>query len=120
MGPAAGDRVSEAVLDVPFRVAVMVAVWLLVMPTAVVVKLADVELLATVTDDGTGKLVLLLLSVTTEPPLGATPFKLTVQVDVAGVMIVEGLQLRELTFTKPTAAVAALKATVVAAKVAEV
>src|SRR5579871_6275243 len=97
----------------------MVALWVLITLAAVTVKLAEVDPLATVTDDGSVKFVLLLLSVTAEPPLGAAPLKLTVQVEVAGVVIVDGLQLTELRMAGLAPAAAALKATVVAANVAE-
>ena len=49
---------------------------------------------ATVTLEGTVRLVLLLESETGTPPTGAVPFKETVQELVPGVLMVNGLQLK--------------------------
>lgn len=110
----------EAVLELPFKLALMTAVWLLLTLAAVAVKLAELDPPATLTDDGTVKLALLLLSATLDPPLGAAPLKLTVQLDVPGAVTDVGLHVTELTTTVlPPLVAAALKATVVAANVAE-
>ena len=64
------------------------------MPVAV--KLFEVCPAATVTLEGTVRLVLLLESETGNPPAGAAPFKETVQELVPGVLIVRGLQFKAL------------------------
>jgi hypothetical protein len=63
-------------------------------PTA---KVAVVAFAATVTLEGTvATAVLLLLSVTTAPPAGAGPFKVTVPVDDVPPVTVAGLKLTPL------------------------
>lgn len=59
-------------------------------------KLLEVCPAATVTLDGTVRLVLLLDSETANPPAGAAPFNDTVQELVPGVLIVKGLQFKAL------------------------
>jgi hypothetical protein len=58
----------------------------------VAVKLLEVWPAATVTLEGTVRLVLLLESEIGNPPAGAVPFKETVQELVPGVLIVNGAQ----------------------------
>jgi len=65
-------RVKLAVLDAPFRVAVTVAGWVLVMVPAVAPKVVEALLAGTVTEAGTVSEMLLLESATAVPPLGAT------------------------------------------------
>lgn len=60
----------------------MVVVWVLVTELVLIVNVAVVEFAATVTLDGTVATdVLLLVKVTTAPPLGAGPLSVTVPVD---------------------------------------
>ena len=54
-----------------FRVAVMVADWVVVIVPTVAVKVVEVLLAGTVTDAGTVSAVLLLESATALPPVGA-------------------------------------------------
>src|SRR5881392_4273564 len=72
--PAAGGfTVSVAVLATPLRVAVMVTAVTAVTALLVIAKVAVVAPAATVTEAGTvAALMLLLVSVTTAPPAGAT------------------------------------------------
>ena len=64
---------------------------------AVAVKAAVVAAAATVTLEGTVKLALLLVKLTAEPPVGAAPLNVTVQVLVPGPVNEAGLQARALT-----------------------
>ena len=64
---------------------------------AVAVKEAVVAAAATVTLVGTVRLALLLVKLTAEPPVGAAPLKVTVQVLVPGPVNEAGLQARALT-----------------------
>ena len=64
-------RLRVAVWEAPFRVAVTVALWLVVSVPAVAVKLAEVLLAATVTEAGSVSAELLSESVTLAPPVGA-------------------------------------------------
>ena len=57
--------------DEPVKVAVMVAVWFVVIVPTVALKVAEVLLVGTVTEAATGSAVLLLDSPTVLPPLGA-------------------------------------------------
>jgi hypothetical protein len=78
----AGNRVMEAVAEVPLSDAVIVAAWLVLTEPAAALN-AAVELPApTVTEAGTVKMVLLSESETLEPPVGAACVKVTVQADV--------------------------------------
>jgi hypothetical protein len=61
---------------------------------AVAAKLAEVEPAATVTEAGTVSRLLLSVSVTTAPPVGAARFKVTVQVLAVLEVRVVGLQVR--------------------------
>ncbi len=87
----AGVRVSEAVFETPFKVAVMVTG--VALPTAVVdtLKFAVDEFAFTVTGDETVAAALLLDTVTLML-LGALPLKVTVQVDAVGGVRLLGLQ----------------------------
>jgi hypothetical protein len=64
-------RVKLAVWEAPFRVAVMVADWVVVIVPTVAVKVVEALLAGTVTDAGTVSAVLLLDSATALPPVGA-------------------------------------------------
>jgi len=64
---------------------------------AVAVKEAVVAAAATVTLVGAVRLALLLVKLTAEPPVGAAPLKVTVQVLVPGPVNEAGLQARALT-----------------------
>ena len=57
---------------------------------------------ATVTLEGTLRLVLLLESEIGNPPVGAVPFRETVQELVPGVLMVKGLQFKVLKATEGT------------------
>ena len=64
-------RVMLAVWEELFKVAVRVALWVVVRLPTVAVKLVVVALAATVTEAGTVRAELLLARVTVLPPLGA-------------------------------------------------
>ena len=64
-------RLKLAVWEAPFRVAVMVADWVLVIVPRVAVKVVEVLLAGTVTNAGTVSEALLLERATTLPPVGA-------------------------------------------------
>ena len=94
VGAAAdGSRVSENVFEMLFSVAVITAVVLELTGDAVTVKLAVVEPELTVTEAGTEADELLLESATLVLLVGAT-FSVTVQVEVAGAVMLVGLQFR--------------------------
>jgi hypothetical protein len=59
------------VWEAPLRVAVMVAVWLVVMVPRLAVKVVEVVVAGTVTDAGTVSAALLLDSASALPPVGA-------------------------------------------------
>ena len=82
-----------AVCVLPFKVAVMIAVWLLAIVPAVAVKVAVVLAAATVTEAGTVNAAALSDSVTVAPPVFDT---VTVQVDVPPVLRDAGVQLSAL------------------------
>jgi len=65
------SRLRVLLWDAPFRVAVMVAVWFVVMVPAFAVKVAEVPLAGTVTDAGTVSAALLPEIPTVLPPAGA-------------------------------------------------
>ncbi len=95
-----GDTVSEAVAEPPFSVAVTVAVWLEVTVAAVAVNVAVVAPAATVTEAGTvSAVVLLLFSVTLDPPVGAACDNVTVQLDVPAELTVVGVHCTAVTVT---------------------
>jgi hypothetical protein len=90
---AGAIRLMVAVCEPLPRVAVTVAVWLLaIVPAAVALKVAVVAPAATVTDAGTVSEVLLLASVTLDPPVGAAWVSVTVQVLTAFCPRLMGLQ----------------------------
>ena len=63
--------VKVAVWEAPFRAAVMVAVWVVVIVPTVAVKVAEVALAGTMAEAGTVSEALLSESATTVPPVGA-------------------------------------------------
>ena len=91
-----GFRVRVAVTEAPFNVPVTVAFWLVLTLAAVAVKITVLDPAGTVTEAGTVRAVLLLLSVTGVPPLGAAALRVTVQFDVPRDVIERGLHVREL------------------------
>jgi hypothetical protein len=89
------SRLMVAVCELLPRVAVRVALWLLAIEAAAVApKVAAVAPAATVTDAGRVSEVLLLASVTLEPPAGAAWVKVTVQMLVALCPRLVGLQAK--------------------------
>ena len=64
-------RLKVVLWEARFRVAVMVADWVVVIVPTVAVKVVEVLLAGTVTDAGTVSAVLLLESATALPPVGA-------------------------------------------------
>jgi len=90
---AGGSRVTENVFEVLFSVAVITAGVLEVTGDGVTLKLAVVAPELTVTETGTEADELLLESATLVLLLGAT-FSVTVQVEVAGAVMLAGLQFR--------------------------
>ena len=76
-----GFRVRVAVSEVPFKVAVIVALVVVATPVVVMVKVAVVAPAATVTVDGGTALVTLEPNETTVPPVGAAPLSVTVPVE---------------------------------------
>ena len=87
-------RLKVAVCKVPFKVAVMVALWLVVRVPTVAMKVAELAPADTVADGGTVSRALLSDSVTVAPEEAAW-FKLTVQEVKAPEATVAGLQLNE-------------------------
>jgi hypothetical protein len=83
--------VTEAVLELPFRVAVTVTAWLVVTVPAVAVKLAVMAPAATVADDGTVNAALLSEIATAVPPAGAACDMVTVQVELAPEAMLAGV-----------------------------
>ena len=73
-------KLTVAFAELPLYVAVIVALWLLPIVVVVALNVAVVAPAATVTDAGTLKAVLLLLSVTIAPPVGAACVNVTVHV----------------------------------------
>jgi hypothetical protein len=64
-------RLNVVVCDAPFKVAVIVALWVVVRVPAVAAKVAVVDVAATVTEGGTVSKGLLAETVTRLPPAGA-------------------------------------------------
>jgi hypothetical protein len=64
-------RLKVALWEAPFRVAVMVADWAVVIVPTVALKVVEALFAGTVTDTGTVSAALLLESPTVLPPLGA-------------------------------------------------
>jgi len=92
-------RLKVAAWDEPFKVAVTVALWLVVIVPRVAVKFAEVLLAGTVTAAGTVSVALLVESATMAPPAGAGWFKVTVQVLEPPDRTLAGLQLRSVKAT---------------------
>jgi hypothetical protein len=91
------SRLMLAVCEIPFNVAVKVAVWLLATVPAIAVNVVDVDPAGTVTDTaGTGSKVLLLASATTVPPVGTLLLRVTVQVVAAPELKLVGVHASEL------------------------
>src|SRR5215472_13357584 len=85
------------VCELPFNVAVMMAVWFDVKLPAVALKVAEMAPAATVTDAGTVTTAVLLLRPTAAPPFGAAWVKVTVQVVVLPEPSVPGVHVTEIT-----------------------
>ena len=66
---------------------------------AVAVNATEADPAGAVTEEGTVRLVLLLLSVTAKPPVGATALSVTVQAEDPGAFTVLGEQIKPLTVT---------------------
>ncbi len=64
-------RFTVVLWDAPFKIAVIVAVWLVVIVPTVALKVVEVLPEGTVTEAATGSALLLLESPTVLPPLGA-------------------------------------------------
>src|SRR5271156_4593535 len=90
----AATTLTVTLWDPPFRVAVMVAFWVVVTVPAVAVKVVEVLLAGTVTDAETGSAALLLESATVLPPAGAASFSVIVQVVETPEFRLVGLQAR--------------------------
>ena len=93
----AACTVTEAVLELPFKAAVTVTVWLAVTVPALALKLPAVAPAATVTDVGTVSAVLLSDSVTALPPVGAAAERVTVHVELPPEAIVPGVHPNDVT-----------------------
>jgi hypothetical protein len=90
-------RLKVVLWEAPFRTAVIVADWVVVMLPAVALKVVEVLLAGTVTDAGTVSAALLLESPTVLPPAGAASFKLIVHVLAAPELTLVGLHDRAVT-----------------------
>jgi len=101
----AAVRLKVALWEAPLRVAVTVAVWLVVIVPAVAVKVADVPLAGTVTHAGTVSAKPLPESATILPPAGAAWLSVTVQVVDAPEANVPGLQINEVRLNVPPTAI---------------
>src|ERR1039457_7154458 len=80
-----------------FKVAVTVALWVVVRAPAVAAKVAEVTPAATVTEVGTVSRELLSERATALPPVGAAWFKVAVQVVAAAELTLVGLQVSAVT-----------------------
>lgn len=87
----------EKTCELPFRLAVICAVWSALMLPAVAVKFAVVAPAGTVTIPGTINAVLLAVRLTFVPALGAAVLTVTVQLAVPGALTAPGVQLNPLT-----------------------
>jgi len=92
-GPCEGTTVRLKVCELPFRLAVSCTVIAAVTVAAVITKLTLLLPAGTVTDPGTVRFGLLLLSETVRPPPGAAAVRLTVQVPAPAAASDAGLQL---------------------------
>lgn len=95
-------RFRVAVLEAPFKAAVTLTFWLVVIFPAVAMKEADVAPAATDTECGTVSSALLSDSVTVLPAGGAARFNVTEQVLDALELTLAGLQVRADTSTGAT------------------
>jgi hypothetical protein len=95
----AASKLNGNIWEEPFALAVIVAVWFVMIDPTVAVKFPAVAPDATVTLAGTAAFAVLLDSATTSPALGAAPLKVTVQVDVPGAFTLDGLQVTPLGVT---------------------
>src|ERR1039457_2573365 len=80
-----------------FKVAVTVALWVVVRAPAVAAKVAEVTPAATVTEVGTVSRELLSERATALPPVGAAWFKVSVQVAAVPELTLVGLQVSAVT-----------------------
>ena len=95
-GWRAGATVWVAAFDVPPDAAVMLTFVLVATEKVEIANVADVEPAETVTLAGTfATAVFELVSVTTVPPAGAAPFRVTVPVEVAEPKTVDGASVTE-------------------------
>ena len=93
---AGASRLIVEVCELPPRVAVTVAVWLLdMLALAVAANVAVVAPELTVTDAGTVRRPLLLASVTIEPPAGAVWVRVVVHVEVPLPLRAAGVHVTE-------------------------
>lgn len=99
---AGATRLSAAVWEELPRVAVIVALWLLVIVPRDAVNVEEVLPAATVTDAGTVSDALLLEMVTALPPVGAAWLKVIVQVLEEPEFTLVGLQTNDETNTGAT------------------
>ncbi|MGD0669124.1 MAG: hypothetical protein ABSB23_16320 [Bryobacteraceae bacterium] len=94
--------VRDCVWELPFKDAVMTAVWLVEIVPAVAVKFAELAPDTTLTEPGTVNAVTLLDSVTVIPPVPAACESVTVQVDVPPELRLVGLHDTKLTVVGAT------------------
>jgi hypothetical protein len=100
LGTTGSARVIAMLAELPPRRAVTVADWLLETVAVVALKVAEAAPAETVTDAGTVRVELVSIRVTIAPPVGAGPFRLTVQVEAPKGFRVAGRQDREATVGK--------------------
>ncbi len=94
-GVVGATSFNVALCETALRVALTVALWLVLMDAVVAVKDASVEPAATLSEPGTVSIGLLQESWITAPPVGAASFRATLQVlDPFGPKL-EGIQLIE-------------------------
>src|SRR5277367_1894468 len=94
-GVVAATRLIVVFFETLLRVAVRVAVWLVLRVDVVAAKVAVEEPAVTATDAGTVKALAELVRVTVAPPAGATWFRVMVQVPVAFEPRLFGAQVNE-------------------------
>jgi len=94
-------RFTVALAELLLKVAVMVALELLAMAAVDTVKLANVVAAATVTDEATVSLELVLERVTPAPPAGAGWVSVTVQAPEEFAPMLAGLHVSDETSTEP-------------------
>lgn len=118
-GVAGTRRLNDAVAEEPLKLAVITAVLGAVTAAAVAAKVAVLLPAATVTEAGTVTELLLSERVTTVPPVGAAPVKITVHVAVAAPVSDAGVQLSADTSTDDDTVTTALVAEVANAMAVE-